>query len=374
MEGYQDIPSLGSCSEALDASLDAASLAAIPFRAALSSSFSNPYCQEIRNLVHYLRIFFEQVKYHAQQLGQMPLQMTFTRDFSESIDNLTDMMKKLTHSVAPIFSIWRKKWKRNCGYSNTRLAELAQLCDSLTDAWREAVASVQRLKQNRERTEKDEELICLGWSKILNDAKVYVIYTRQGERRSPAPPDMRDDEIMRVFTDSNNDASVFALRTYSHYSYWQYFRLALWLETRHFCLTPLENDVYGGDVQLRDFFVSAIPLLRSIMEDKKVGGPELCALAQMIKNVAIKQQRKVKIADIREHLLEAVAALNDRTGFSKDKSIREFFRDHYLSDDGHGIDDAAITKALACITSSPIWRQHLEDYNFTTQTLINIAY
>lgn len=348
----------GSCSQALKDLGEATQAACSAFKAATSSFFPlDANNAAVRRFILLFERSTADVLQTVKMLYDYPPRMKFTCDFFIGVNMMIHQMHEIAKIIAPLSQLWQEECQKHrlhfCTPNGT--AEMAQESKRLQMMWHTTLKQAMMLYYETVNIKEDINLLSYEWDSILRKVREHIECVKNGARRFPQKPAIEDTEIFLVCKRCNFQMTVFLPEAYANFGYWDCFSLALWIELDRKSMTPLEQDVFGEDEQLRNFFHEALLQLPAMTGRNKVRGIEVLALGMLIQKTMEARKRNVNLDMIQQMLLEAVANIEKPSAFLKKDSLREFFQDLSL----HPKDT---DKTEQKIVNSEIWKKLLASF------------
>ena len=358
----------GSGDSALKDLSAAAKAAYDAFKAADSAFFPlDAQSPVIRRFIFLFDKAIMETQAETEALYAQPQYAKFTIDFFKNVDSIKNKLHQIAEIVMPLSRLWRDECQRPhiCYCNSSDNATMNDISRRLQPMWHSTLKMALALHRETMRISEDFSLLLHEWECIISKVKEHITSVKMGARRAPLKPPIEDTEIFLVCKRSNFQLAIFLPAAYAHYSFWDCFSLALWLELDKTDMTPLEREVFDDDVTMRDFFNEALALLPEMAGMKKIRGNELLAFAMIICKAKEATQRKVDLAKVEAMLLEKMSKMEHSPAFPKMKSLREFF-----TNPKHSQPDTKVDKTLTKILHSDTWKQLLASKAGDMQALL----
>lgn len=348
----------GSSDPALEDLSAATQAACSAFKAATSSFFPlDANSDAVKRFI----LLFEQaandVLQTMKKLYDYPPRMKFTCDFFQEVNQMMLKLHQIARTIAPLSQLWSDECQKHrlhyCNPNDT--AEMTAESKRLQLMWHTTLKQAMMLYSETINIKQDINLLFYEWDSILIKVREHLDCVKNGARRYPQKPAIEDTEIFLVCKRCNFQLTIFLPEAYAHFGYWDCFSLALWIELDQKSMTALEQDVFGEDEKLRNFFHEALLQLPVMTGRKKVRGKEVLALGMLILKTMEARKRKVDMDMIQQMLLEAVGKIEENHEFLNRESLREFFQDIIL----HPKDTDKIEQR---IVSSDTWKKLLASF------------
>lgn len=348
----------GSSNPALEDLSDATQAACSAFKAATSSFFPlDANSDAVRRFI----LLFEQATADVLQTVKMlydyPPRMKFTCEFFIGVNNIIHQLHKIARIIAPLSQLWQEECQKHrlhyCNPNGT--AKMTEESKRLQFMWHSTLKQAMMLYYETIHIKHDFNLLSYEWESILIKVREHLECVKNGARRYPQKPNIEESEIFLVCKRCNFQLTIFLPEAYAHFCYWDCFSLALWIELDKASMTPLEQEVFGEDELLKNFFHEALLQLPVMTGRKKVRGKEVLALGMLILKTMEARKRNVDMDIIQQMLLEAVGKIEENPEFLNRESLREFFQDLIL----HPKDTDKIEQK---IVNSKIWKKLLASF------------
>lgn len=353
----------GSCNPALKELSDATQAACSAFKAATSSFFPlDANSAAVRCFILLFEKTTNEVLATMKKLNDYPPRMKFTCDFFVGVNQMIHQLHQIAKIIAPLSKLLRDECQKPrlhyCNPNDT--AEMTEASKRLQMMWHTTLKQAMMLYSETLHIKDDINLLFYEWDSILTKVREHLECVKNGARRYPQKPAIEDSEIFLFCKRCNFQLTIFLPEAYAHFGYWDCFSLALWIELDQKSMTALEQDVFGEDEQLRNFFHEALLQLPVMTGKNKVCGKEILALGMLILKTMEARKRKVTMDMIQQMLLEAVGKIEENPEFLNRESLKEFFQKHPLPQ--KDTDKDKTDKTEQQIVNSDTWKKLLASF------------